>query len=110
MSIVCEHMLYEEHRGAEAGPFTPCGRCRKFPDNGGQGCYHCYSVGNTIVECPECEGKPWSAEFLAARREMETAGEPDESAPEPTGDPVQFIKTLRSLSPAPRRATPKRPS
>jgi len=68
MCIVCEHQLYEEHRSAEAGPFVPCRKCKRFPDDGGQGCYHCYAVGNTIDECAECLGKEWSEEFLAPRQ------------------------------------------
>ncbi len=56
MCIVCEHQLYEEHRSAEAAPFDPCPDCGKFPSNDGGSCYHCFSVGNTIDECPECLG------------------------------------------------------
>jgi hypothetical protein len=74
MCIVCEHELYEEHRNAEAGPFDPCPHCKKFPSNDGQPCYHCFSVGNAIHECAECQGKPWSEEFLAAKAEIESAG------------------------------------
>jgi hypothetical protein len=75
MCIVCEHMLYEEHRNAEARPFDPCPKCRKFPSNEGRPCYHCFSVGNTIDECPECLGKPWSEEFLSAKAEIEGESE-----------------------------------
>jgi len=71
MCIVCEHQLYEEHRSAESGPFVPCRKCKKFPDNGGQGCYHCFAVGNTIDECPECLGKEWSEDFLAVKAEID---------------------------------------
>jgi hypothetical protein len=28
-------------------------------------------VGNTIDECPECVGKPWSEGFLEAKNEIE---------------------------------------
>src|SRR6266403_5379093 len=34
-------------------------------------CYHCFAVGNTIDECPECAGKPWSEEFIEAKEEIE---------------------------------------
>ena len=71
MCIVCEHMLYDEHRAAEAVPFDPCPECGKFPSNEGSSCYHCFSVGNTIDECPECLGKPWNEEFLSAKEEIE---------------------------------------
>ncbi len=53
MCIVCEHQLYEEHR------------------NAGQPCYHCFSIGNTIDECPECLGKPWSEEFLETKAKID---------------------------------------
>jgi hypothetical protein len=74
MCIVCEHMLYDEHRSAEKGPFDPCPKCRKFPSNEGKQCYHCFSVGQIVDECPECAGKPWSEDFLAVKAEVE-AGE-----------------------------------
>ena len=32
-----------------------------------------FAVGNTIDECPECAGKPWSEEFLEAKEEIEGA-------------------------------------
>ena len=72
MCIVCEHMLYEEHRERETVPLDPCPSCKKFRSNDGRECYHCYSIGNTIDECPECLGKPWSDEFLAAKAEIES--------------------------------------
>ena len=75
MCIVCEHQLYEEHRNAEAVPFDPCPDCGKFPSNDGSSCYHCFSVGNTIDECPECLGKPWSDDFLSAKAEIEKRNE-----------------------------------
>jgi hypothetical protein len=71
MCIVCEHMLFEEHRSAEAGPFDACPKCRKFPSNDCKPCYHCFSVGSTIDECPECLGKPWSEEFLSVKASIE---------------------------------------
>jgi Zn-finger nucleic acid-binding protein len=71
MCIICEHQLYEEHRNAEDVPFDPCPDCGKFPSNEGQSCYHCFSVGNTIDECPECLGKPWSDDFLSAKTEID---------------------------------------
>jgi len=86
MCIVCEHQLYEEHRNTEAGPFVPCRKCKLFPDSSGQGCYHCFALGNTIDECPECLGKEWSAEFLAVKAEVdeelgEEDGEPSKGLP-----------------------------
>jgi hypothetical protein len=30
MCIVCEHQLYQEHRSAEAGPFVPCRKCKRY--------------------------------------------------------------------------------
>lgn len=73
MCVTCEHMLYEEHRSAEAGAFDPCPQCKKFPSNDGRPCYHCFSVGHTIDECAECEGQPWSDEFLAIKAEIENS-------------------------------------
>ena len=72
MCIICEHQLYEEHRSAEVGPFDPCPDCGKFPSNDGSSCYHCFSIGNTIDERPECLGKPWSEEFLSIKARIET--------------------------------------
>jgi hypothetical protein len=72
MCVVCEHELWEEHRQLESEFFTPCKTCGKFPGNSSEGtCYHCFAVGNTIDECPECLGKPWSEEFLEAKAEIE---------------------------------------
>lgn len=72
MCVTCEHMLYEEHRSAEMeGKIKRCRKCKKFPSSGKQ-CYHCFAVGNTIHECPECCGKPWSQEFLAIKAEIES--------------------------------------
>ena len=71
MCVTCEFTLYEEHRNAEAGPFDPCKKCKKFPSNEGRPCYHCFSVGNTIGLCAECEGQPRSDDFLAAKAEIE---------------------------------------
>jgi hypothetical protein len=64
-------MLYEEHRSAEAGPFHPCPKCKKFPSNAGKKCYHCFSKGGHMDECAECAGKPWSADFLRVKAEIE---------------------------------------
>lgn len=65
MCVICEFQLHEEHRAAESGDFDACTECGKFPASAtGDGCYHCFSIGNTIDECPECQGKPWSDEFL----------------------------------------------
>ena len=71
MCTVCEHTLYEERRRAESGSFDPCPQCGKFVSNEGGACYHCFAVGNTIDECAECSGKPWSEEFLCAKAEIE---------------------------------------
>jgi hypothetical protein len=72
MCLICQHQLYEEHRSAEETPFEPCPECGKFPSNEGGSCYHSFSVGNTIDECPECLGKPWSDEFLAVKAQIES--------------------------------------
>jgi hypothetical protein len=72
MCVVCEHELWEEHRELERVFFKVCKKCKKFPGNSSNGtCYHCFAVGNTIDECPECVGKPWSEEFLEAKDEIE---------------------------------------
>ncbi len=75
MCITCVHMLYEEHRSAEAGPFDPCPQCHKFPSNEGQPCYHCFSIasasGTPLMSAPSAWAKPWSEEFLAAKAEIE---------------------------------------
>lgn len=71
MCITCEHMLYEEHRAAEAISFDPCPQCGKFPSNEGKECYYCFSIGSIMDECPECLGKPWSEEFLSVKAEVE---------------------------------------
>jgi hypothetical protein len=72
MCIVCEHELWDEHRALEREFFKPCRTCKKFPGASSEGtCYHCFAIGNTIDECPECAGKPWSEEFLEAKDEIE---------------------------------------
>src|SRR4029077_645057 len=72
MCIVCEKELWDEHRALERELFRPCKMCHKFPGASSEGtCYHCYAIGNTIDECPECAGKPWSEEFLEAKAEIE---------------------------------------
>jgi len=72
MCIICERELWGEHRALEREFFKPCKICKKFPGASTEGtCYHCYAVGNTTDECPECEGKPWSEEFLEAKDEIE---------------------------------------
>ena len=83
MCIVCEHMLYDEHRSAEKGPFEPCPKCRKFPSNEGKPCYHCFSVGQILDECPECAGKSWSEDFLAVKGEVEAREEREEREAQP---------------------------
>jgi hypothetical protein len=68
MCIMCERELWGEHRELEREFFKPCKTCNKFPGASSEGtCYHCFAVGNTIDECPECAGKPWSEEFLEAK-------------------------------------------
>lgn len=83
MCITCEHMLYEEHRAAEAGPFHPCPKCKRFPSNEGRKCYHCFSKGSHMDECPECNGKPWSDDFLRVKAEIEASmDETEDDLPE----------------------------
>jgi len=72
MCITCEHELWDEHRVLERELFRPCKICNKFAGASTEGtCYHCFAIGNTIDECPECVGKPWSEEFLEAKDEIE---------------------------------------
>jgi hypothetical protein len=72
MCVVCEHELWDEHRALDRLFFKACKRCKKFPGNSSAGtCYHCFAIGSTIDECPECAGKPWSEEFLEAKAEIE---------------------------------------
>jgi hypothetical protein len=72
MCIICERELWGEHRALEREFFKPCKTCKKFPGTSSEGtCYHCFAVGNTIDECPECAGKPWTEEFLEAKEEIE---------------------------------------
>ena len=67
MCIMCERELWGEHRALESEFFEPCKTCKKFPGTSSEGtCYHCFAIGNTIDECAECVGKPWSVEFLEA--------------------------------------------
>ena len=70
MCLICEGLLYDEHRRAEAGPFDPCPTCRKFESNDGGPCYHCFSVGETIDDCPKCAGRAWSDGMLNFFAEM----------------------------------------
>jgi len=81
MCMVCEHMLYDEHRNVEKGPFEPCPKCRKFPSNEGKPCYHCFSVWQILDECPECAGKSWSEDFLAVKGEVEAREEREPQPP-----------------------------
>ena len=72
MCIICERELWGEHRALDREFFKPCKTCNRFPGASTNGtCYHCYAVGNTIDECPECAGKPWSKELLEAKDEIE---------------------------------------
>ena len=72
MCIICERELWGEHRALECEFFKPCKTCKKFPGTSSEGtCYHCFAIGGTIDECPECAGKPWSEEFLEAKNEIE---------------------------------------
>src|SRR5205085_12512614 len=65
MCFICERELWGEHRAIERKFFKQCKKCKKFSGTSSEGtCYHCFAVGNTIDECPECAGKPWSEEFL----------------------------------------------
>ena len=72
MCIMCERELWGEHRALEREFFKPCKTCNKFPGTSSEGtCYHCFAIGDTIDECPECAGKPWTEEFLEAKDEIE---------------------------------------
>jgi hypothetical protein len=72
MCIICERELWGEHRALEGEFFKPCKTCNKFPGTRSEGtCYHCFAIGATIDECPECAGKPWSEEFLETKSEIE---------------------------------------
>ena len=73
MCVTCEHQLFEEHRNAEAEPFDPCPQCGRFQSNEGRPCYHCFSVGSIVDECPECSGKPWSEEFLEIKAKVDAS-------------------------------------
>ncbi|MGA7512783.1 MAG: hypothetical protein WBW46_07800 [Candidatus Sulfotelmatobacter sp.] len=58
--------------GARARVVQALQECNKFPGASSEGtCYHCFAIGNTIDECPECAAKPWSEEFLEAKGEIE---------------------------------------
>ena len=90
MCIVCERELWGEHRDLEREFFKPCKECNKFPGTSSDGtCYHCFAVGNTIDECPECAGKPWSEEFLEAKNEIEG---PDELLVPSSSEPVRHCR------------------
>jgi hypothetical protein len=75
MCIICERELWGEHRALEREIFKPCKTCKtcnKFPGTSSEGtCYHCFAIGGSIDECPECSGKPWSEEFLEAKNVIE---------------------------------------
>ncbi len=67
MCFTCECLLYDEHQVLLPHPSYPkCPRCKRFLAEGDQGCYHCFAIGNTIDECPECAGKPWSPAVVEA--------------------------------------------
>ena len=81
MRMLCELQLYNEHQALEREFCDVCPKCKMFPaDGSGHQCYHCCSIGGIMDECPKCNGKPWSEEFLAARQEI--AG--DEKDPLPS--------------------------
>jgi hypothetical protein len=70
MCMLCELQLFDDHREREF--FEPCPKCGKFPASAsGNECHHCFSVGGIVDDCPKCNGKPGSEEFLAARQEVE---------------------------------------
>lgn len=72
MCVICERELWGEHRALEREFFKPCKLCNKFPGTSSEGtCYHCFAIGGTIDECPECAGKPWSEEFIETKNEIE---------------------------------------
>ena len=69
---LCELQLFNDHQALEREFYDVCPKCKKFPaDASGHECYHCFSIGGIIDECPKCNGKPWSEEFLTARQEIE---------------------------------------
>jgi hypothetical protein len=73
MCVRCEFQLFEDHRASETGCDTLCPKCGKFPASAtGDECYHCFPVGNIAHECPKCNGKPWSEDFLAVQVEGES--------------------------------------
>jgi hypothetical protein len=46
--------LFDDHRAAEREFFEPCPKCGKFPASAsGNECYHCFSVGGIVDECPK---------------------------------------------------------
>jgi len=70
--MLCELQLFNDHQALEREFYDVCPKCKKFPaDASGHECYHCFSVGGIVDECPKCNGKPWSEEFLSARQEVE---------------------------------------
>jgi hypothetical protein len=71
MCIICERELWASTERLSASS-SSLARRAKFPGSSSEGtCYHCFAVGSTIDECPECVGKPWSEEFLEAKEEIE---------------------------------------
>lgn len=73
MCVMCEFQLFEDHRAAATGCDTLCPKCGKFPASAtGDECYHCFAVGNIAHECPKCNGKAWSEDFLAGQMEGES--------------------------------------
>ena len=80
MCLLCELQLFEDHHALETEFYDVCPKCKKFPASAsGHECYHCFSVGGIVHECPKCNGRSWSEEFLAARAEIE--GEKDDPIP-----------------------------
>jgi hypothetical protein len=72
MCTLCELQLFNDHQALEREFYNLRPKCKKLPaDASGHECYHCFSVGDIVDACPKCKGKPWSEEFLAARKEIE---------------------------------------
>lgn len=63
---------YNDHQALERRFYDLCPKCKKFPaDASGHECYHRFSIGGIVDECPKYNGKPWSEEFVAARKKIE---------------------------------------
>ena len=72
MCMICEMQLFEEHQILETlRTGKTCPRCHRFPAGATGGvCYHCFSLGNVVEQCPACAGLPWSDAFKETQREV----------------------------------------